>query len=296
MTSVPATPAPHDASTDVVVFGDWHATAGWATQAIAQVAAATPARHWYQVGDFGLWSVRAGTAKRSYLDAVQASLAAQGAQLYVVLGNHENYDLIEQFQHDDDGWGMLPAWDRIHYAPRAHVWTHPGTELMFAALGGAGSVDLRRRKLGHTWWMAEEITDADVAGLLGLLPPERIDVFLSHEAPAGVTVIPGERVNGIADEAVIAYCARQRERLQRAFAAARPHWAFHGHWHLFHTARLTTETPAGTSFETEVVGLDRDGETGNAAILSCRLDNLALPLNIARDGNTRPGAAVTAPG
>ena len=60
---------------------------------MAAVARTTPARHWYQVGDFGLWSTRPGTRGRHYLDTVQAALAEHDAQLYVVLGNHENYDL-----------------------------------------------------------------------------------------------------------------------------------------------------------------------------------------------------------
>ena len=276
MTGTPSDAA--NAHRDVVVFGDWHASASWAAHAMEQVAAATPARCWYQVGDFGLWSVRHGSAQRRFLDTVQASLSHHGAHLYVVLGNHENYDLTSQFEHDEDGWGQLADWDRIHYAPRAHVWTSPNNDLRFASLGGAGSIDLRRRKLGSTWWMAEEITAADAAALIDLLPPQRVDVFLSHEAPAGVTVIPGEPVNGIADEPVIAYCARQRDLLQQAFDAARPRWAFHGHWHLFHTATFAGVDPAGDPFTSTVVGLDRDGETGNAAILNADLERLTLPL------------------
>ena len=54
-----------------------------------------------------------------------------------------------------------------------------------------------------------------------------------------------EPVNGIADDKVRAYCRRQRELLQQAFEAARPRWAFHGHWHLFHTATLTCKGPDG---------------------------------------------------
>lgn len=268
-----------DKACDVVVFGDWHESASWAAPTMAAVARTTPARHWYQVGDFGLWSTRPGTRGRHYLDTVQAALAEHCAQLYVVLGNHENYDLTASFEHDEGGWGLLPPWDRIRFAPRAHAWTHPGTSMRFAALGGAGSIDLRRRTIGKTWWMAEEITASDVADLEALLPPDGVDVFLSHEAPAGVDVIPGEPVNGIADDKVRAYCRRQRELLQQAFEAARPRWAFHGHWHLFHTATLTCKGPDGRPFTARVVGLDRDGEAGNAVVLSQQLDGFSRPLD-----------------
>lgn len=269
----------------LVMFGDWHAQADWAVEVMGNVAAVTPARHWYHLGDFGLWSVKPGSRHRAYLDRVQEALVAHDATLRVVLGNHENYDLVARLARDTQGWGTLEPWDRIRYAPRAHVWTHPGADVLIAALGGAGSIDLRQRTMGSSWWLAEEITDADVDALRALLPPDGVHVFLSHEAPASVTIYDGAEVNGFADPEVVAYCARQRHRLQHAFEAAAPRWAFHGHWHTFHAKNVHSVRDDGSTFDTSVIGLDRDGQAGNAFVLEADLDTFAVLPPIAGFGS-----------
>lgn len=127
---------------DLAVFGDWHMRSAWATHMFSAVADATTGRNWYHVGDFGLWSTQSHSEGRAYLDAVESALASVGATLHVVLGNHENYDLRDDFVPAEAGWFGLPGWDRIRFAPRAHVWTHPDTDVAMAALGGAGSIDV----------------------------------------------------------------------------------------------------------------------------------------------------------
>ena len=252
---------------DLAVFGDWHMNSAWATRVITDVADATTGRDWYHVGDFGMWSTQPRSEGRAYLDAVQTALTSVGATLHVVLGNHENYDLLDDFVRAEAGWSALAGWDRICFAPRAHVWAHPDTDVSMAALGGAGSIDLRLRRLGRDWWMQEQITEANVATLVDILPPGGVDVFLSHEAPAGIPVFGDATVNGFADDKVVAYCWAQRVLLREALDAATPTWALHGHWHHFHTGTVHGTRRDGQPYTTRVLGLDRDGEPGNAAVL-----------------------------
>lgn len=100
-----------------------------------------------------------------------------------------------------------------------------------------------------------------------LIPPGGVDVFLSHEAPAGIPVFGDAKVNGFAYEEVVAYCFTQRVLLREALDAASPTWALHGHWHHFHTTTVHGLRRDGQRYTTQVIGLDRDGEPGKAAVL-----------------------------
>lgn len=98
-------------------------------------------------------------------------------------------------------------------------------------------------------------------------PPGGVDVLFSHEAPAGIPVFGDATVNGFADEKVVAYCDAQRVLLHEALDAATPTWALHGHRHHFHTGTVHGTRRDGQLYTTQVIGLDRHGEPGNAAVL-----------------------------
>lgn len=259
--------------TDFAFAGDWHGDTGWAQKALARLALVGVGTV-YQVGDFGLWP---GDRGFKYLRKVAASLSQHDQRLYVVLGNHDDHDKHAQMVEAEDGWLRLrsEAYERIRFAPRAHLWEAHG--LRFASLVGAGSIDRGLRTPGRDWWAEEEISDSDCAALVemarerGWLPGGRaeagsgVDVFVSHEAPAGL------RIRSWAQESrpawftveVEHYCWAQRVRLRGAVDQLAPNWLVHGHWHLRYSQVLLGATPDGGAYECQVIGLANEGTSGN---------------------------------
>ena len=59
--------------------------------------------------------------------------------------------------------------------------------LTVGALGGAYSVDQEYRTAGKDWWPNEEPTTSEARKLMNGGP---VDVLITHDVPAGVTVEP----------------------------------------------------------------------------------------------------------
>lgn len=269
-------PAPSEPATDAVggvadavaaFAGDWHGNTRWAVALLDHLGGAGVTEV-FQVGDFGVWP---GEHGRTYLTAVEAVLADNDQTLTVVLGNHEDYDQVAAFGVDDDGWLRNHEESRIRYAPRGHVWTQHGVR--FAALGGAGSFDRLLRTPGETWWPGEELTDDDCAALVanvGRTGWDRVDVLLTHDVPAGVAPpwpTDGPLPDWVSGE-VLDYCRRQRERLRGAVDAVAPYLVVHGHWHARVNNALDGTRPDGSGYRCDLLGLDRDGEDGNACTIA----------------------------
>lgn len=244
--------------------GDWHGNVPWVNKTLTQLAE-NDVKTVYQVGDFGLWPGREG---KHYLDMVSNFLDRRDMQLYIILGNHEDYNRYEQMTLADDGWLTLPnpKYSRLHFAPRAHIWEAHG--LRFASLAGAGSIDQNLRVEGKSWWPQEEITETHRDQLIALLDEKgwaNTDVFLSHESPAGVTMESWAAVNNphwFTPE-IQHYCYRQRVLLREAVDRAAPRWLIHGHWHYRHTTQMEGVTPTGHDYRCNIVGLAADGDNGN---------------------------------
>lgn len=248
--------------------GDWHGNTAWA-QSCLKMFASHGVTQVYHVGDFGVWP---GPEGEKFLRRTAKVADSFGQTLYIVLGNHENYDRVARMDLDSDGWLTLPAYPALKFAPRAHAW-QDSHGVSFAALGGAGSIDRNLREEGKTWWQAEEITDTDVAAFASLpllraiagndSPP--VDIMLSHEAPAGL-LRGGGPLPHFATPEVLHYCQEQRVRLRTAVEVARPRWLIHGHWHQFIHDALEGITVDSQEFHTQVIGLDRDGSQDNCVL------------------------------
>lgn len=265
MSAMPAYTASSDEPGVPFAFaGDWHGNTAWVMSALPRLAGAG-VRTVYQVGDFGLWP---GDSGAKYLRKVSRTLEACDMRLYVVLGNHDDYDRHAQMRPAEDGWLRLRAeeHDRIRFAPRAHTFTAHG--LRFASLTGAGSIDRDLRVPGKSWWPQEEITDADCADLVRLVRQrgwERVDVLLSHESPAGVRMpswASSARPVWFTHE-IEYYCWTQRVRLREAMDQIMPAHNIHGHWHTRSTQRLDGVGPEGREYTCQVTCLDMDGTSAN---------------------------------
>ncbi|MGW0885384.1 hypothetical protein [Streptomyces sp. NPDC002671] len=115
------------------------------------------------------------------LEALNQQLALLGERLHVVLGDHENYDVIDTLSRN--GSGVLWMGSHLALLPRSglvRAGQHP-----VGWLSGAASIDRCVRMPSLTWWEAELPTDEQAAGPLdaGASP----DVVLAHEALA----VPG---------------------------------------------------------------------------------------------------------
>lgn len=238
--------------------GDWHGNTGWALHCL-DIFEASEIKMIYHVGDFGVWGGPDGTA---YLRKLNKRLEKNDQFMVVVPGNHENYDMIDRWPINDDGFKCRDTdAQRIWYAPRGHTWEHNGAK--FVALGGAFSIDKAWRKEGISWWPQEAITEEDVLNTISNLDArewDEVDVFLSHDIPAGVDV--GQKMFNLSPE--LEYESyRQRVFLRNAVDRAKPKSLVHGHWHKYLRNTIDGISLDYIPYTTEVYGLDCDGFNNN---------------------------------
>jgi hypothetical protein len=246
----------------VAFAGDWHGNTMWALHCLRELAAAGIDRI-YHVGDFGLWPGESGAA---FLRKVDAHATRYGITIDVTLGNHDDYDRFAQLRADEDGWLRTKHTPALRFAPRGHTWEDHGVR--FASLGGAGSIDRNLRTAGRDWWPDEAIGRDDVRTLAANVTArgwDRVDVLITHEAPAGLTRRGFAVMPRWATPDVQQYCWEQRVRLRHATDLVMPHTLVHGHWHEWHHDELHGVGPgdSGAEYVTDVFSLSADGDVRN---------------------------------
>ncbi|MDR0482180.1 MAG: hypothetical protein LBH13_03320 [Cellulomonadaceae bacterium] len=282
----------------VAMVGDLHGNGRWASH-VNKAAAARGVSLLLQVGDLGVgpWPGESRSARRpfgGFIRGLDDDLGQRGQRMIVTIGNHENFDALDDAPRDDAG--MIIIGEHIRVLPRPARFTiggppsgtedrlgstasGPGSSVIrsFGSLGGAPSVDLFHRKVGKSWWMQEQITEEHVAAVRAdVRANHSVDVMLSHDAPAltpAVSRIVDATPNPWPPE-VVQYAERGRSLLSEAFHAWRPTVAFHGHYHVRDTAEVhggvtgrPFETPQGEPFTCRVESLAMDGVLGNAVLL-----------------------------
>ena len=244
--------------------GDWHGDGYWADAVIRELAKRGIKRI-YQLGDFGLMP---GPEGKKYLLTLAKALLETNMKLYIVLGNHDDYDRVATMKPDKDGWLKLsdPAYASMYFAPRGHTWQESG--LNFAALGGANSVDRLLRVEGVSWWPGEEITEEDCETLISNVKNrkwERVDVLLTHEAPAGITMqsmFANSHPWWLTEE-VLFDSHTQRVRLRNAVDVLMPRIVTHGHWHYSSRNIIEGVNLNGEDYTSVVLGLANEGSGAN---------------------------------
>lgn len=210
-----------------------------------------------QVGDFGIANNGAG---KYFLTEVQRACEQYGISLFVVPGNHEDWNYINSLTGDNrQDWVNLRH--DIYLAPRGLRWTWDGVS--FVALGGAPSVDRKWRKeyqkqisdpKQHIWFENEMITWEDVEYVAA---GGYADVMIGHDAPENVPTIEaaiGGNPHGF-DPVDLLYAADGRRRYTEAFKAVAPDTVIHGHYHV----KVTDTIRTGDDHLTNVIGLGCDG-------------------------------------
>jgi hypothetical protein len=229
----------------ILVAGDWHGNLLW-MQRMLRYAARDGYKVIVHVGDLAvLWP---GASK--FTRVLVRLLDELGLVFIFADGNHDVHPSLRALPLNEDGFGVIS--DRLLYAPRGHRWSLDGRR--FGALGGAYSVDRRRRVVGESWWIGEEVTDGDVARL-GRDP---LDVLITHEVPLGIDVVStiGVRLPEMIErEAGIC-----RRLVRDAVRNTGPKLVFSGHWHQRRTGLMP-------GMETRVHVLDREFFAGNLVTL-----------------------------
>ncbi len=239
--------------------GDWHGNLYWARRMLAHFAE-RDVRTVYHVGDFGLATNVLG---KGYLVTLHKLCVNLNLRLYIVLGNHDDYDRFDLMRTDVEGWRYIKDYPLFRFASRGHVWLHG--DVLMGALGGAGSINKNVLREGYNWWPGEEILSSDVETLAKNLAGQQLDVMLTHEAPAGLRRIGMSKPAYLTEE-VEYYCYQQRVRLRDATDAAKPLWLIHGHWHEWHRDHFTGVGLDGEEYTTSVVSLNRDTEIYNCMV------------------------------
>lgn len=142
-------------------------------------------------------------------------------------GNHENFVEIARLE-TITSWhggkvGKLP-YGIIHLL-RGEIYNINGK--IIGVCGGANSVDLWHRTEGISWWREEEITDKDVSNFEANLKGNKIDIMLSHDAPA--SLIPLVKLFSGINDGEISNSQKQLEKINQI--ADIDKWYF-GHWHI----------------------------------------------------------------
>lgn len=100
---------------------------------------------------------------------------------FCVCGNHENYDLINEFPIVDFFGGKArKITDSLYYEIRGEVYNINGRKIL--ACGGADSTDKEFRKEGVSWWAKERISSEDYKNALKNLEKYNfnIDYIITH--------------------------------------------------------------------------------------------------------------------
>lgn len=246
--------------TRVAFAGDWHANQRWARKAIAH-AHQERADVIVHLGDFGYHFLP------SFLDPVTEALRVLQLPLLFVDGNHENFDTLYQYPVDEDT-GLRQLTDWIWHLPRGFRWEWDGVR--FLALGGAHSIDRKRRTPGESWWFQESVSDADVElAVAGGMA----DVLISHDCPTGV-VIPGIIENEWRwDLEELTSSKVHQLQIRRVVDVVQPLYIWHGHFHVNY--RYAADFGYG---QVRVAGLDCDEGTRQENVEVVDLDELRVAL------------------
>lgn len=241
----------------IAIAGDWHGNGRWAERVIERVAN-RGVRHLFQIGDFGLWP---GIGGVKYLDVVNSMARKTGVTVYALRGNHDwNWweELLgSDFSVRDNITGGVYVRSHIVLLPRTGSFflgfPEEHRREIFVA-GGAVSIDKSYRVVGESWWVEEQLTDAEVEAI----PERRFDILLTHDCSNKTPF--RDRLKPDLDSVA------HRQRIDRVLAKTSPKVHFHGHMHTWYDWM----NPVGPRDWTQTYGLEMDGDQRATGILDLK--------------------------
>lgn len=222
-------------------FGDWHGNTHYAQRILHRISLnekMTKPDIYIHVGDFGFFNDNQG---KKFVKVVEEELAKQDREMWVVLGNHEDYHLTATYPFDERG--LQKVSDHLYIVPRGYAWEW--NKVKFGALGGAYSVDRKWRKLNESYWLEEEITEADYLKTMENGP---YHVLVTHDT----AFLPNEKPSEFVSEADELASAVSRRYVKDVLLNHQVKLNIHGHHHKFYEKEILNG-------QTHVVGLACDG-------------------------------------
>lgn len=271
-----------DLGTRVGLVGDAHGNLPFLIEALFSLKESEVSSV-VQLGDFGLiWS--GASYEQEAIDALNVVLEAMDLFLYVVLGNHENYDLVDSLEAGSDGARRL---GRVILLPRSGRLTVAGRPAGF--LAGAASIDRIYRQPWVSWWPQEVPTDEEAQGLAAQ-GAGSLDVVFAHDAlrtPGLQSRLSANR--GLWHEEDLRYAESSADLFtERALGElADGGLVISGHYHLRHSAEERLLRPDGTPIRarTEVLSFEWDDgavgvlEAHSLSVKTWRLDPESARVN-----------------
>lgn len=251
---------------DIAVIGDTHQDTEWTLFVIKNLKRDQPhVRNYIQIGDFGLG---VGVSGARFLQKVNKAM--DGRKLFVLLGNHDNYDKYAKAVPSDEfpGTRVLQEAPNIHFFDRQAWFEMNG--IKFLAVVGANSINREGlfsedTKSGgvrfmKSWWAEEQITDEDVENAIS---GGKVDFLLSHDVPTlGFPLTEEEALVGRESWGLTAtaYAEISGQQLQRVLEAVQPSVVIHGHYHKRQTmVAATDKSESLTVFESLGMNGDKKG-------------------------------------
>lgn len=212
--------------------GDWHGNKDWARHALRDFNV-RGIDVVFQLGDFGL-GFPPIPAFNQYLSEVTGACIKNDIQLYIVPGNHENYDWMdENLVYGDNGIASIN--EHVHVLERGFRAVLGDRTLV--ALGGAPSIDYPHRVMGRSWWPQEQISleEAEAVAAGG-----HADIMLAHDSPNMGTQEVIDIVNTPQHISMwttkgLNYAAEGRKLMDIAYYGVLPKFFAHGHYHTYGT-------------------------------------------------------------
>lgn len=262
-------------STPVAFAGDWHGNTEWAERCLNYLDEQADVKTLIHLGDFGFMSNIA-----AYLDAVHHRAQEANINIFVVPGNHEDYNWIESQSNDDNG--LIHITNRIHAYPRGHRFHING--VTFCAVGGAVSVDKRHRTTGKSWWPQEELTDSETETICRQGP---VDVLLTHDAPYGANTpkLPQEDFIRCVGAHIAEQSEEHQRRVRKICNALQPRLLIHGHYHVRYSDDHIWKTDQGQEYAIKIEGLDCDETISRTRYAGMTAPNVTDNLIIADVGD-----------
>lgn len=227
----------------ILVAGDWHGNS-YAAQSCMEDAERENCDAIFQVGDFG---VSPGPDRPIRFVTNVSNLANRwGIPVYFIDGNHENFDAIDEWlaNADRDENGHIEVATNVFYVPRGSVWEWD--DKVYAAMGGAASIDRDWRTEGYDYFKQELIGFSEVYELFNkndLLDGRRIDYFFTHDCsdrtPWGFQLVPDS------------LSQRNRQAIDNILHIIKPRYHFHGHMHKRYEWDNNGIITTGLNFENE---------------------------------------------
>lgn len=130
-------------------------------------------------------------------------------------GNHDNYDIIEVYQHNIGNWGL---------------YNHGFIDFFF--IRGGFSIDKQGRTPGKDWWKKEELSYKEMRMCFDLYKKIKPKIMITHEAPCFLSRLLGDRNMLISwGYDPDTFCSNTGKLLQACFDVHKPRLWIHGHLH-----------------------------------------------------------------